>query len=229
MTPLHRRFAVLILKRLVRLGTACVLTASLLVFLPTPASAGLILQVEHAVATSGGTGSFDVVMYATSDSFDVTAFQVELSVAAGSGVTFTAASVATTAASYIFTTFQSAPPFAISPLPSNDLIVADADMISPGFVTVSGAAAVTYGIEHVTFAVAAGTPGGSVTVSILGGVHGLTQIYDLNPDHPPIAPFTAMDGTITIGASAVPEPSTLFLGIIAAMGLILVRPALGSI
>ena len=131
--------------------------------LPTPASAGLILQVENAVATSGGTGSFDVIIYATSDPFDVKAFQVELSVAAGSGVTFTDASVATTAAFYIFTTFQSAPPFAISPLPSNDLIVADADMMSPGDVYGS-AAAVTYGIEHVTFAVAAGTPGGSVNV-----------------------------------------------------------------
>ena len=70
---------------------------------------------------------------------------------------------------------------------------------------------------------------GPSTSSILAGVDGLTQIYDLNPDHPPIAPFTAMDGTITIGASAVPEPSSLFLGLLAAIGLILLKPALGSI
>jgi hypothetical protein len=210
MTLFQRRFPVSVHGRRAISLTLAVLTALMLGVFPTPASAGLILQVENASAQAGGTGSFDVVIYSTSGSFDVSGFQVELSVGGSSGVTFTDASV-NTAAPYIFTSFQSSPPFALSSLPTTDLIVSDADMTSPGVVTVSSSPAVTYGIEHVTFAVAAGTPDGPVTVSILAGTNGLTQIYDINGNPFPI---TAMNGTINVESSAIPEPSSLLMGFV---------------
>ena len=135
-------------------------------------------------------------------------------------MTFTGASVNTTTAPYLFTTLQSPPPFVLGLLPSNDLIVADGDLTAPGFVTVSSSPAVTFGIEHVRFDVAAGTPAGAVTVSILTDPDGLTQINDLTGD---LLPFTARNGTITIGTSAVPEPSSLLMGIIAATGLVFIK------
>jgi hypothetical protein len=220
MTIFKRCFRVSVRERLFALWTVSALTAFVLGVSPAPVSAGLVLQVENASAQAGGTGSFDVVIYATSGSFDVSGFQVELSVDRGSGVTFTSASVNTTTAPYIFTTLQSSPPFALSSFPTTDLIVSDADMTLPGTVTVSSSPPVTYGIENVTFAVAAGTPDGAITVSILAGDNGLTQIYDINGSP---FPMTAINGTISVGSSAVPEPSSLLMGIIAATGLILIK------
>ena len=160
MTLIPRRFPIWFTRRTVRLGALAMLTALVLGIFPIPASAGLVVQVQNSIAQSGGTGSFDVVIYATSGSFDVSGFQVELSVDAGSGVTFTDATVDTTTAPYIFTTFQSSPPFALSSFPTTDLIVADGDLTAPGFVTISSSPAMTFGIEHVTFAVAPARPMG---------------------------------------------------------------------
>jgi hypothetical protein len=180
---------------------------------PRVASAGLVIEVENASAQAGGTGSFDVVLAATSGTFDVSAFSVELSVAAGSGVTFTGASVDTTTAPYLFTTLQE-PPLTFDSFPTNDFTASDSDMTSPGFVTLSGPPTTTFGVENVTFAVAPGTPAGPVAVSIVIGNN--TQILDLTGD---ILPTTAVNGTITIGASAVPEPSSLIMGL-SSVGLI---------
>ncbi len=175
MTSFQRRLPASVRERLVGTATFFLLMALMPGVFPTPASAGLILQVQDATVQSGGTGSLDVVIYATYGFFDVSGFQVELSVDGGSGVTFTGATVDTTAAPYIFTTFQSAPPFTIGSLPTTDLMVADGDMTAPGTVTVSSAPTSLFGIEHVRFTVAAGTPNGAVLVSILAGINGLTQ------------------------------------------------------
>ena len=55
-----------------------------------------------------------------------------------------------------------------------------------------------------------------ITVSLLAGNNGLTQVYNSNAD-----PFllSLIDGTITVTTSAVPEPSSLLMGVIAASGL----------
>ena len=77
----------------------------------------------------------------------------------------------------------------------------------------------TFGLEHVTFAVAAGTQDGSIRVSIVTGDS--TQVLDVNGD---LLPFDTSDGTITVSTSAVPEPSTMVMGLAAAVaGLIVGR------
>ena len=196
-------------RRLVVGFTPTVLIAILLGVLPAPASAaGLVLQVENASAQAGGTGSFDVVLSATDGSFQVAGFSVELSVAPGSGISFTAVGVATATAPYIFTTLQS-PPLTFSSFPTNDFIGSDSSMSSPGYVTLSAPPTVTVGLEHVAFAVAAGTPSGDVPVSILIG--DTTQILDNNTN---LLPFDSVNGTITVTGSAVPEPSSLVMGFV---------------
>jgi hypothetical protein len=187
----------------ITLGAVTVLLLSLL---PSTASAGLILQVENATAQAGGTGSFDVVLSVTDGTFQVSGFSAELAVAAGSGITFAGASVDTTSAPYVFTTLQ-APPLTFATFPTTDFIASDSSMTAPGFVTLSAPPTVTVGIEHVTFAVAAGTPDGAVPVSIVIGDN--TQILDVAGS---ILPSTAANGTIAISSSAVPEPSSVILG-----------------
>jgi hypothetical protein len=124
-------------RRLVGGLTLSVLSLFMLCLVPAPAFADLILQVENATAHAGGTGSFDVVLAATDGTFQVSGFSVELAVAAGSGVTFTGASVDTTTASYVFTTLQ-APPFTFATFPTTDFTASDSSMTAPGFATADG-------------------------------------------------------------------------------------------
>jgi len=207
-----------------RVGLGFTLTALIAVVLalvPTPVSAGLVLQVENASAQAGGTGSFDVVLAATSGSFAVSAFSVELSVDSGSGVTFTGASVNTTSEPYIFTTLQ-APPLTFGSFPTFDFTASDSDMTSPGYVTLSAAGTAILGVENVTFDVTPGTPAGPIVVSIVSGFN--TTVLDVNANS---LPFTTADGTITVGASAVPEPSALIQGVTAA-AMVLIVVGFGS-
>ena len=196
--------------RLVGRITLAAVSVLILGLFPAPTSAGLILQVANASAKAGGTGSFDVVLAATDGTFQVSAFSVELSVAAATGVTFTGASVDTMTAPYLFTTLQ-APPLTFATFPTTDFTASDSSMTSPGFVTLSGPPTETAGVEHVTFAVAAGTPAGAIPVSIVIG--GNTQILDVAGN---ILASTATNGIITISSSAVPEPSSLLTGSLSA-------------
>ena len=220
MTSVHRRFPISVRNRLVSLWALLVLTTLMLGVWPTPVSAGLILQVQDVAAQSGGTGSFDVVIYATSGSFDVSGFQVELSVDSGSRRDLHGGKRQH---------HDRALPLHDAPVTptvrSRSLAEQRSDRRRWGpdgarFRDRSSSPAVTFGIEHVRFDVAAGTPAGAVTVSILTDPDGLTQINDLTGD---LLPFTARNGTITIGTSAVPEPSSLLMGIIAATGLVFIK------
>jgi PEP-CTERM motif len=200
-------------RRLVSGLTLLALAVFMLSLMPPPAAAGLILQVENATAQAGGTGSFDVVLAATDGTFQVSGFSVELSVAAGSGVTFTGASVDTTTAPYVFTVLQE-PPFTFATFPTTDFTVSDSSMTSPGYVTLMGPPTVTVGIEHVTFAVGSGTPDGAAAISVVAGDN--TQILDVNAD---FLSFATTDGTITVSSIAVPEPSSAIMGF---LGMVLV-------
>jgi PEP-CTERM motif len=197
-----------------RMTPAFVLTlaALLLAFGPAPARADLVLIVENSTAPVGGTGSFDVLLLSTLETFGVGGFSVELSVPAASGVTFTAVDTNTTAALYLFGTLQS-PPFSFSTFPTTDFIASDLDASAPGFVNVTPAG--PFGLEHVTYSVTPGSAPGPVTVSIVGlsGGAPTTLISDVGGG---AIPFTPVNGTITI--TAVPEPSSLWLMSVALIG-----------
>jgi hypothetical protein len=195
-------------------ATICLGFALLIGFGPTPARAGLNLSVLNSTATAGGSGSFDVILanIGGSTSYQVGGFSVELSVASSSGVNFQAANV-NTSNPYIFGTLQS-PPLSFGPFPGQDFIASDSSMTSPFYTTLNVGG--VYGLEHVTYSVAPGTPLGPIAVSIvgLGGIAPSTQIYDVNAN--PL-PFTPNNGTINL-VSPVPEPSSLFLTATAMIG-----------
>ena len=190
---------------------------------PAPARADQTIQVLDAAATPGGAGSFDIVLKDDGDTFQVGGFTVEVSVAAGSGVTFTAADTLTDPATapYLFGTYQSSPlPFATDPadpgmaatFPATDFAAGDAAMTAPGFVTL--APGDVLGLIHVTFSVAAGVVPGArwCPVTLLSG--GETSLSDDNGDS---VAFSALGGTIAV--TPVPEPSSLALCGLCGLGL----------
>jgi hypothetical protein len=180
---------------------------------PGPAGAAAIIAVGSSTAAAGQTGSFDVVLTSTGGSFNVSAFSVELSVPASSGITFTGASVSTTTAGYLFSTLQ-LPPLTFATFPTTDFIASDASATAPFFVNVLPGQ--TYGLEHVTYSVASGTHTGVVPLSLVNlGVN--TQLLDVSDS---VIASSGSSGSITVGGTSVPEPSSLVLGFIAAGALI---------
>ena len=179
---------------------------------PTSARAGLVVTVVSSSALAGGVGSFDVNLsnIGGTTSYEVSGFSVELSVPAGSGITFTGANVST-ALPYLFGTLQT-PPLTFSTFPNTDFIAGDSSQTSPFYTTLSPGGG-SFGLEHVSYAVAPGTALGPVTVSIVG-LGSTTEILAI--DGTPF-PSSSVNGTITV--TSVPEPSSLFLlsaGLIAA-------------
>jgi hypothetical protein len=137
-----------------------------------------------------------------------------LTVNPATGVKFTSADTNTTAAAYIFGTFQSAPaPFSFNTFPNADFIASDASLTSPYYVNVAPGQSV--GIEHVVYSVAPGTAAGAVPVTLVL-TDSNTSLFDVNGA--PVV-FTAADGVITVSGVVVPEPSTLLLLGLAGAGL----------
>ncbi|MGP0063241.1 MAG: PEP-CTERM sorting domain-containing protein [Isosphaeraceae bacterium] len=183
---------------------AMVLAGFLASFGPVAARGDFVVTVLSSSAPVGGTGSFDVDLTnnSASTTYDVSGFSVELSVAGSSGVSFTGATVDTTA-TYLFGTLQS-PPLTMNTFPITDFIASDSSQTSPYYTMVSPGG--TFGLEHVTYSVSPGAAPGPVTVSILG-LGSTTDTYDIEAN--PL-PTDVSAGTITI-TSAVPEPSSLGL------------------
>jgi hypothetical protein len=182
------------------------LAATSLALAASPAQAGLVFEVLNSTAKSGGLGSFDVVLLDTGGTYQVSGFSIEPVVSAGSGVKFTSATPNPIAAAYLFGTYQSAPsPFATDPnnpnspaqFPLTDFVASDADFTAPYFVTLNTGN--EYGLAHVTYSVAQGTPTGSITVSLASSG---TSLSDINGD--PIT-FTTSNGIIGV----VPEPASI--------------------
>ncbi len=127
------------------------------------------------------------------------------------------ASVNTTTAPYVFSTLQTAPLiFATFPT-ANSFVASDSYASFPGWVAVL--AGQTVGLEHVTYSVASGTHAEAVTVSI-SSLGTTTAILDQDDS---VMTSSAINGSISIGGASVPEPSSMLLGVIAAVSLITVR------
>ncbi len=186
------------------IGTAAAV-AALTLFAPVttrPARAGLIVQALNSTADSGGTGAFDVVVNDTGGTFQVAGFSVELSLPVGSAVSFADVTTDTLAAPYLFGTLQS-PPFTFDSFPTQDFSASDFTLAAPGFITLNPGD--IFGLAHVTYSIDPGAPAGPITVSL---VPAGTSLSD-NEGNP--VSFTMSEGTITIAASTVPEPSSLVL------------------
>ncbi len=165
----------------------------------------LDMIVENATATPGGTGSFDVVLQndATSTANAVIGgFSIDLTIPGSTGGTLTAVDDATTS-TYIFTgnSFGFSGTVASSTeITANDLANSGGTTLTPGDI---------FGLAHISFAVAAGTPDGMVLVSLIG-YPDATSLSDA--DGNPLA-FTIVNGQINV----IPEPSSLVLLLTAAV------------
>jgi PEP-CTERM motif len=177
-----------------------------------PARAGLIIQALNSTAAPGGTGAFDVIIIDNGGSFNVAGFSVELSVPAGSVISFSDVTTDTLAATYLFGTLQSQP-FTFDTFPNQDFSAGDFTATAPGFVTLMDGD--EFGLAHVTYAVDSGAPAGPVALSL---VPTGTSLSDENGDG---VSFTTSNGTITVSGPTVPEPSSLVLAGLGAALLVL--------
>ena len=191
-----------------------------------PAHAALVLQAEDSTAVLGNSGSFDVNLVDTdlpgSAAYQFSGFNFELSVPAASGVTFTDAGFNTTTP-YIFNgnSFdeENGSPLSVdmngnSPFPTQDFIASDVAADAPYYTAVSPGD--TFGLGHISYAVAPGTTLGPVTVSF-ESIGGGTSLSD--PKGMAI-PFTTQNGTIIVAdVSPTPEPSGAGMLGLMALGL----------
>ena len=116
-------------------------------------------------------------------------------------VTFTAVSIATVAAPYIYvtsgTTVPGGLPLSLDTFPNTQFTAADSEFASPGFQTVNPGE--TFGLAHVSYTVSPTTSNGLDTIAFSNVL--LTELNGAD------IPVTSSNGSIRVGA--IPEPSTL--------------------
>ena len=194
------------MKKFLNLTALMALGMSLLI--SSRAGAGLVVSATNPTTAAGTSGSFDVLLTNTDqvNSVEISTFNTAIEVASNSGLTWTGADETTTPG-YIFGTVQNPPLDTIS-----GFTITLSDLLS-GTQTVG--AGVTVGLAHVLYTLAPSTPAG-VPIA-LSFTTGGTQIYDAGLNE--ILDLTLQGGTLTVTASAVPEPGSLVLaGLLAGAG-----------
>jgi hypothetical protein len=178
-----------------------------LVLLGRPAHADLVLNFTPTSAPVGGVGNFDITLTDTGGNFNVAGFSFEIAVASGSGITFTGGDM-NTASPYIFNgnSFDAANALTLvaSSLPATDIIGND--------VANSGATSLTTGsmfaLGDISYAVAPGTPTGSIPLSFISPNNGTSLSDDLGN----MIAYTANNSSILVtSAAATPEPGAYAL------------------
>ena len=193
-----------------------VAVAGLVLCTARSSSAGIVVSVQSVSANTGTTGNtLEVDVQNTGAPVDIAAFSFEISVAAGSGITFTAADISTSTFPYIFAGNSAQGPN-INVSTGTDLLASD-NAVS-GSTTLG--TDMTLALGRVTFDVASSAPLGPVTVSLTDFPATSLTAPDLSDIH-----FdTLTNGTITVmQGAAVPEPSSLIpacLGLLGAAWLI---------
>jgi hypothetical protein len=184
------------------LGIPALLAAALILSTALPARAGIIVTVESVSANQGTTGNtLEVDVQNTGAPVDLASFSFEISVAAGSGITFTGADINTLVNTYIFAGNSAQGPN-IDTLTGTTLDASD--NAASGSTTLGTNS--TLALGRVFFDVASSAPTGPVTVSLTPFPS--TSLSDPNLNDIPID--TLSSGTITIsGTSVVPEPTAL--------------------
>ena len=181
--------------------------------IPTATQADLLVYATNPTVAAGGSGSFDIVLESTADSggdYHVGAFNTNIQVPTGDGISFTAVDQNTTD-TYIFSGNPGAPTLTVSNLTSIDASVIDTYLGGAYFVVAPG---MKYGLAHVTFSVASWASPTVPTQFVAGdttiaGEDGVTGLSIVGPS----------DGVITVtGSSPVPEPGTLVMSGLMVLG-----------
>lgn len=174
--------------------------------------AALILEVPDIQASPGQVGAFDVLIRNTdpTTAYRVGSHSVRLALAGVTGISFTAATIETTAAAYLYArsaTLGPPPsPFSFTSFPNATFTGSDAELAAPFSRELAPGA--VFGLAHVTYSVAASAPAATGTLSFLDR-GGATSLADEVGNS---VAFETRGGTVTIaGPAAIPEPASLIL------------------
>lgn len=182
--------------------TGMVLVASALGLLaPVPASAALIVSFGSSIAAAGSNQFVDVLLHNTGSAVTVDVFSFDFSTSSPY-ITFTEATTSTTTAPYIFAgNSLFGPIVSTTPPPNGQTVIASDLAVCCGTVVGPNS---TFALGEVEFQTAAGAPSGSAILVLNASG---TSLSDSSGNLIPITTLT--NGSITVTASAVPEPSTL--------------------
>ncbi len=196
---------------------------------PAPCRAGLILEAQNVTSSPGSTGSFDIVILNTDPgtNFRVAGDSIKIALNGVSGVSFTAATIATTTP-YIYpqsgTLGPPASPLSFSSFPNTTFIASDSEFGPLGYRSISFGE--TYGLAHVSYSVASSAVASVGTISFLDLGAG-TSLSDTSGGS---IPFATQNGTFTISpAATTPEPSSVVLLAVggSCLAMVGVRRAIG--
>jgi hypothetical protein len=169
----------------------------------TTAARAISIVEQNSTAVAGGTGSFEVDCFGTSEPTLLNGFSFEIVVP--TDITITSADI-DTAEPYIFGSVQS-PPF-VQSMTSGTVMVADSFPNFSSFTAVGEGEA--FGMVHVDYSVAPGTPSGPYLVNYPKSSFDFAQGVIGMFSNPSLS-------TITV---AVPEPATLGMLAVAGVGLL---------
>ncbi len=178
---------------------------------PAPCRAGLVLEAQNVSASPGMSGSFDVVILNTdpTTTYNVAGDSVEIAPTGVSGVSFTAATIATTTP-YLYlqsgTLGPPASPRSFSGFLNTTFIASDSEFGSLGYRAIAPGG--SFGLAHVSYSVASSAVPSVGAISFLDLGAG-TSLSDTSGGS---IPFATRIGTFTISpAAATPEPSSVVL------------------
>ena len=193
-----------------RTGAGFVLALAVLALAGAKAEATLIVSAVPTSASIGSSGNgFDIVLTNTGmSSVDIGGFVVDISVASGSGVTFTGANISTTLP-YIFGMNGLFSPN-IGVVSNGGLSLNASDIFATPLSGATIGSGVTVGLAHILFDVASNANPGVVTVTI--SPFPATNLSNFLGNDVPID--TLSNGSITLirgTTPVVPEPSAMVL------------------
>lgn len=216
------RHLVIVLSRIVHsLPLWCAVSAALLS--ARSVQADLVISAQSVTANAGSNGNtleIDLTNTGPNTVTGIAGFSWSISTGT-SNIIFTGATTAdspqTTTYPYIFSGNSFADTFLgsdiTSGIPGQSLSASDGT--NSGTVSLGVGALATVSLGEAFFNVAPGTPGGPIQVTFDTSVTTLSGPAAPPNFIPPSIPInTFNDGTITVNASAVPEPSTLVLALL---------------
>jgi hypothetical protein len=186
-----------------RLGVLLLATLTALAAQTTPACGGtvLVMTVENAAVAPGGLGSLDILLAndaTATESANIGGFAIDLTVAAGSGISFTMADDATST-TYIFAgnSLGFLPTVTPTKVQANDFAAMDGTLLAPGGAPVA--------LAHITFSADLGISPGMIPVGLIDYQAG-TSLAKADGTK---LEFTIKSGQITV--TGLPEPSSMVM------------------